>query len=150
MTSRTDLARVLLAAVRLTMVTAGLLAPGLVIRRLDIDPTTQPAMRYPLRMFGIRTVLIGAELLTPDKRRRWHAERLAPVVHGSDTVSALLAWQLGDLPRRAGVMATAISAANLLLAVVNLRSQRPEPPRLRFWGALPRRSGRSRGSLRAH
>jgi hypothetical protein len=144
MTARTDLARVLLAAVRLTMGTAGLLAPGLVIRRLDIDPRTQPAMRYPLRMFGIRTVLIGAELLTPDTRRRWHAERLAPVVHGSDTVSALLAWQLGDLPRRAGATATAISAVNLLLAVVNLRSQRPEPPRRRPGGAFSLRSARAR------
>jgi len=144
MTSRTDLARVLLAAVRLTMGTAGLVAPGLVIRRLDIDPVTQPAMRYPLRMFGIRTVLIGAELLTPDTRRRWHAERLAPVVHGSDTVSALLAWQLGDLPRRAGGMATAISAVNLLLAIVNLRSHRAEPPRRRLDAVLPRRRLRSR------
>ncbi|WP_216870680.1 hypothetical protein [Modestobacter excelsi] len=144
MTPSTDLARVLLAAVRLTMGTAGLLAPGLVIRRLDIDPTTQPGMRYPLRMFGIRTVLIGAELLTPDTRRRWHAERLAPLVHGSDTVSAFIAWQLGDLPRRAGAMATAISAVNLVLSIVNLRSHRPEPPRRRFAAGLPRRAPRCR------
>ena len=70
MTSSGDLPRVLLAGVRLTMGTAGLLAPGLVSRRLDIDPAIQPGMRYPLRMFGIRTVLIGAELLTPDAPRR--------------------------------------------------------------------------------
>ena len=75
MTSGADLARVLLAGVRLTMGTAGLLAPDLVIRRLAIDPATQSGMRYPLRMFGIRTVLIGAELLTPDAGRRWHARR---------------------------------------------------------------------------
>jgi hypothetical protein len=124
MTSGADLARLLLAGVRLTMGTAGLLAPGLVIRRLDIDPATQPGMRYPLRMFGIRTVLIGADLLVPDARRRWHAERLAPVVHGSDTVSAFLAWRRGDLPRQAGAMATAISAVNLVLALVNLAARR--------------------------
>ena len=129
MTSDADLARVLLAGVRLTMGTAGLLAPGLVIRRLDIDPAAQPGMRYPLRMFGIRTVLIGAELLTPDARRRWHAEQLAPVVHGSDTVSAFLAWRRGDLPRRAGAMATAISAVNLVLALANLGARRRRPPR---------------------
>ena len=129
MTANDDLARVLLAGVRLTMGTAGLLAPGLVIRRLDIDPATQPGMRYPLRMFGIRTVLIGAELLTPDARRRGHAEQLAPVVHGSDTVSAFLAWRRGDLPRRAGAMATAISAVNLALSLVNLGARRRHPPR---------------------
>lgn len=143
MTSRTDLARVLLAGVRLTMGTAGLVAPGLVIRRLDIDPAKQPGMRYPLRMFGIRTVLIGAELLTRDAGRRWHAERLAPVVHGSDTASAFLAWQLGDLPRRAGVMATAISAVNLVLSVINLRSRPPEPPLRRLGAGRRLRSFRS-------
>jgi hypothetical protein len=142
MISRADLPRVLLAGVRLTMGTAGLLAPGLVIRRLDIDPTAQPGMRYPLRMFGVRTVLIGAELLTRDPRRRRHATRLAPVVHGSDTVAALLAWQLGDLPRRAGAMATAISAVNLVLAVTNLAAGRHRPPARRpgLW------SGRRRPS----
>ena len=134
MTSGADLARVLLAGVRLTMGSAGLLAPGLVIRRLDIDPATQPGMRYPLRMFGIRTVLSGAELLTPDARRRGHAEQLAPVVHGSDTVSAFLAWRRGDLPRRAGAMVTGISAVNLVLSLVSLGARRRHPPRrlLRF------------------
>ena len=144
MTSGTDLARVLLAGVRLTMGTAGLLAPDLVIRRLAIDPATQSGMRYPLRMFGIRTVLIGAELLTADTPRRWHAERLAPVIHGSDTVSALLAWRRDDLPRRAGATATAISAVNLVLSIVNLRSHRSEPPRRRFAAGLPRRAPRCR------
>lgn len=124
MTSGADRARVLLAGVRLTMGTAGLLAPDLLIRRLSIDPATQPGMRYPLRMFGIRTVLIGAELLVPDARRRWHAERLAPVVHGSDTVSAFVAWRRGDLPRRAGVLATTVSAVNLVLALVDLAARR--------------------------
>ena len=140
MTSNADLARVLLAGVRLTMGTAGLLAPGLVIRRLDIDPAVQPAMRYPLRMFGIRTVLIGADLLAPDARRRGYAEQLAPVVHGSDTVSAFLAWRRGHLPRRAGAMATTISAVNLLLSLVALTSRHRRPPRRR-WGR-PARSPR--------
>lgn len=130
MTSEVRLARVLLAGVRLTMGTAGLLVPDLVIRRLGIDPASQPAMRYPLRMFGIRTVLIGADLLADDDPRRQHAELVAPVVHGSDTVAAFLAWRRGDLPPRAGTMATAISAVNLVLAVVNL-AMRPRP-------ALPR------------
>ena len=129
MTSSTDLARVLLAAVRLTMGTAGLAAPGLVIRRLGIDPATQPAMRYPLRMFGIRTVLIGADLLADSGCRRQQAELLAPVIHGSDTVAAFLARRRGDLPARAGAMATAISAINLVLAVVNLASRRRPAPR---------------------
>jgi hypothetical protein len=115
-----DTARVLLAGVRLTMGTAGLLAPDLVIRRLGADPARQPAMRHPLRMFGIRTVLIGADLLRKNGPDRRHAELVAPVIHGSDTASAFLAWRHGDLPGRAGVLATAVSAVNLTLALANL------------------------------
>jgi hypothetical protein len=142
MTANTDIARVLLAGVRLTMGSAGLLVPDLVIRRLAIDPASQPAMRYPLRMFGIRTVLIGADLLSSSGSRRQHAERVAPVVHGSDTVAALLAWRRGDLPPRAGAMVTAISAVNLALAVATLAS-RPDRS-----GALPSGPGRSMGDPR--
>jgi hypothetical protein len=145
MTSKRDLARVLLAGVRLTMGTAGLLVPGLVIRRLGIDPAAQPAMRYPLRMFGIRTVLIGVDLLTGDRPRREQAELLAPVVHGSDTVAAFLARQRGDLPAQAGTMATAISAVNLALSLVNLATRPHRPPRRRpvARGGNPRRRRRS-------
>jgi hypothetical protein len=131
-----DPARILLAGVRLTMGTAGLVAPGLVIRRLDIDPTAEPGMRYPLRMFGIRTVLIGADLLRRNGPDRRHAELLAPIVHGADTISASLAWRRGDLPPRAGAMATAISAGNLVFSLANLalpprwsvKAQHTEPP----------------------
>jgi hypothetical protein len=127
MTRVADVARVLLACVRLTMGTAGLLAPGMVIRRLDIDPSVQPGMRYPLRMFGIRTVLIAADLLRRNGPDRRHAVLLAPVVHGTDTVSAYLAWRRGDLPPRAGTMTTAISVVNLILALVSL-AMAPRPP----------------------
>jgi hypothetical protein len=115
-----DPARVLLAGVRLTMGAAGLLAPGVVIRRLGIDPAEEPGMRYPLRMFGVRTVLIGLDLLGPNGPERRHAELQAPVVHGTDTVSAFLAWRRSDLPPRAGALATAISAVNLTLSLANL------------------------------
>jgi hypothetical protein len=137
MTSNEDIARVLLAGVRLTMGSAGLLVPDLVIRRLGIDPASQPAMRYPLRMFGIRTVLIGADLLSTSSSRRQHAKLVAPVVHGSDTVAALLARRRGDLPPRAGAVVTAISAVNLALALVALAS-RPDHS-----GARPSGPGRS-------
>jgi hypothetical protein len=137
MTTNSDIARVVLAGVRLTMGSAGLLVPDLVIRRLAIDPASQPAMRYPLRMFGIRTVLIGADLLSASGSRRQHAELVAPVVHGSDTVAAFLARRRGDLPPRAGAMVTAISAVNLALALVTLVS-RPDHP-----GAQPSGPGRS-------
>jgi hypothetical protein len=95
MTSNTDIARVLLVGVRL-MGTAGLLVPELVIHRLGIDPDTQPAMRYPLRMFGIRTVPIGAgmrwlaDTTTTSVILRHHPE-LRPAMRA--VPNAFQAWQ---------------------------------------------------------
>ena len=42
-------------------------------------------------MFGIRTVLIGAELLMQTGDRRAEALRRAILIHASDTLAALLA-----------------------------------------------------------
>src|SRR5438477_5115801 len=58
-----DLARVLLAVVRLVNGAAALAVPGVVARQIGVDPDTNPGALYVLRMFGIRTVLIGVELL---------------------------------------------------------------------------------------
>lgn len=113
-------ARKALAAVRLFNGSVALVAPHVLLRRLGTDPTLDRSGTYPFRMFGIRTVLIGADLLLLDGRELRRARQLAVVIHGSDTVSAALAWRSGDLPRRAGMTATAISAVNTALALAAL------------------------------
>lgn len=68
-------------------------------------------------MFGIRTVLIGLDLLLlrgADLRR---AERLAVLIHASDTVAAAVTTVRGDLGRRPGITSIVISAVNTALAV---------------------------------
>ena len=55
-----ELAWQALALIRLVNGGLALVAPRWLARRLGVDPTAQPAMLYALRMFGIRTVLIGA------------------------------------------------------------------------------------------
>jgi hypothetical protein len=114
-------ARTLLASIRIANGVAGLLAPELVLRRLGVDTRLDRSGTYPFRMFGIRTVLIGADLLLlrGDDRRR--ASRLAVLIHATDTVSAAVTGVRGDLPRKAAILATGISAANTLLAVTALR-----------------------------
>jgi hypothetical protein len=112
-----DSARVALAAIRAVNGAAALLAPRLLARRLDVEYAAGP-LSYPFRMFGIRTVLIAGDLLVRDPAVRRHALRAALVVHGSDTASAAYAGVKGELPRRAAVLTTAISATNLALAVV--------------------------------
>ena len=81
-------------------------------------------MGYPFRMFGIRTILIGVDLLSRDPEVRRHAVRAAPLIHASDTVSAWAAGKLGALPPKAAKTATTISAVNLALALLAKRGSR--------------------------
>ncbi|MEU1184415.1 hypothetical protein ABZ464_43750 [Streptomyces sp. NPDC005820] len=107
-----------LAAIRVFNGATGLLAPELLIRRLDPDRAPQsPAAVYAFRLFGIRTVLLGLDLLTH------HGERLREdlhegiLIHASDTATAALLGLSGRLPPRTAILTTLISATNTALAV---------------------------------
>jgi hypothetical protein len=113
-----DAARVTLAVIRLINGGLGLLVPGFLIRRLGGDPATSATATYALRMFGVRTVIMGADLLRPAGPIRDHAVQIAPIVHASDTVAAALLGVKGKVPRRVAVMTVAISACNTALAIV--------------------------------
>ncbi|MGX1507628.1 UNVERIFIED_CONTAM: hypothetical protein RKD43_006253 [Streptomyces graminofaciens] len=74
-------------------------------------------MIYVLRMFGVRTVVLGAELLflkDPDELDR--ALRVGTLIHTSDALSAARAGQEGTLARGPAMAATAISTVNVALA----------------------------------
>ena len=117
----TSLARKTLAAVRLVNGTLGLLAPQLLLRRLGTDPTADRSGYYPFRMFGIRTLVIGVELLVLKGDQRRRAVRLAVLIHASDTVSAAVAGIRGDLAPKPAVLTTAVSATNTALAIIATR-----------------------------
>jgi hypothetical protein len=110
-------ARVALAAIRLANGSGALLAPSFYARRMGFDPEEHPPAVYVLRLFGVRTVLIGLELLKSDPAARERALAVAPWIHASDTLAAALAGAGGLLPRRAASTAVAVSGTNLLLAV---------------------------------
>ena len=112
-----DSARVGLAAIRIFNGSLGLVVPRLLARRMGADAEAGAAV-YAFRMFGIRTVLIGADLLARDPEVRRHALRLALLVHVSDTLSAISAGVRHEVPRRAAVTATAISSLNVALSVL--------------------------------
>lgn len=116
-----DAARLALAAVRLLNGAIGLVAPAVAARRIG---TPEGAPLYPWRMFGIRTVIIGAELLSRDPELRGKAVRLALPIHASDTASAAIGGMLGETSRRTSLMLTAISGTNTLLALLARRTLR--------------------------
>jgi hypothetical protein len=110
-------ARRLVAAIRIVNGTLGLLAPARLAARLGADPAESPALLYALRMFGVRTIVIGRDLWRGDPG----AVRAAPLIHASDTVAAALAAASGRVPRRTAALITAISALNTLLALASRR-----------------------------
>ena len=114
-----DYARIALAAIRLFNGAAALFAPRILLRSLEADPDKSAAALYAFRMFGVRTIIIGAQLLLPDGDVRRQALRTAPIIHASDVAAARLA----GLPPRAARTTTIISAVNTILAVL------AQPPR---------------------
>ena len=113
-------ARILLACIRLFNGLAALVVPGVLARRLGIDPAANPGALYVLRMFGVRTVLIGAELLMQKGDRLDDALRQAVLIHASDTLAAFLATLSSAFPKQGRVI-VGISAVNTLLALIASR-----------------------------
>jgi hypothetical protein len=106
-----------LAAIRLVNGTLGLLAPQVLVRRTSADPTTTEPY-YAFRMFGVRTVVLGLDLLTLTGPAQERARTQAVIIHATDTAAALLGGLRGDVPPRVARTTVAISALNTALAVV--------------------------------
>jgi hypothetical protein len=116
-------ARLALAAIRLTVGTTALFAPKTFARRLEIDPDAQPAVLYIARMFGIRTIFIGADILVPDGALRNQALRAGVMIHMSDATAAAIAGLRRQLPPRAAMMAMLLSILNATLALIARRGR---------------------------
>lgn len=121
-------ARKILALIRIVNGAAGLLAPEKLLGRLGVDTAQDRSGTYPFRMFGIRTVIIGLELLMLRGAELRRAEKLAVLIHASDTVSAAVTAARGDLPRKPGLVAIGISAINTALAVTAWKGGRDVLP----------------------
>src|SRR5260370_41502839 len=105
-----DYGRVLLGGMRLFNGAAAIFTPKLLARQFGDNPNS--AVIYALRLFGVRTIIVGIELLVPDEGLRASALRYAIPIHASDTLSAALAGMQGQLPSRTSIMLTAISGIN--------------------------------------
>ena len=110
-----DYARLALAGVRLLMGSLALVAPARLARRLGVEAAEDSQVVYVLRLFGIRTVVLGVE------RLRARALSRGVVIHATDVVAAVLAGAQHQLPRRAATAAALISLTNTALAVAGRR-----------------------------
>jgi hypothetical protein len=115
---RRDAARTALAAIRIVNGTAALLAPELLLGRLGVDTTRDPSGAYPFRLFGVRTIVIGLDLLLLSGKELQRATKLAVLIHAADTISAAVTTVRGDLPGKQGLVTIGISAVNTGLGLV--------------------------------
>lgn len=111
-------ARGTLAAIRIVNGAAALFAPAVLAHRLGGRSTAAEESLYALRLFGIRTILIGRDLISKDEAVRREALRIAPLIHGSDVLAASFLARSGQLPRAQGRLLVTISAVNLGLCLL--------------------------------
>jgi hypothetical protein len=100
-TSRST-ARYTLAAIRLFNGGTALFAPEKLARGLGADPQANGVVIYALRLFGIRTVMIGTELLVLRGKALDRSLRKEVLIHAGDTIAAAAAGAKGYLPPRTG------------------------------------------------
>ncbi len=109
-----------LGGIRLLNGTLGLVAPERLIERIDPGSSPNPASVYAFRLFGIRTVLLGAELLTCRGEERQRLVRQGVLIHASDTVTSAMLGVRGLVPPRTSLMLVLISGMNTALAIAAL------------------------------
>jgi hypothetical protein len=110
-------ARLLLAGIRLFMGLSALAIPETLGRSVGVDPQDRAAV-YFIRLFGVRTVVLGVELLVTTGRRREEALRTGVAIHVADAGSAAVAGLTGRLAPRAALTTTGISTVNACLAKI--------------------------------
>ena len=120
-----SVARTSLGLIRILNGALGLFAPHVLIGRIDSRQPPSPAAIYAFRLFGVRTILIGRDLLVLRGEALDRALEAAPLIHASDTVSAALITVTGQVDRRRGGMLIGISALNTVLALRAHRALRP-------------------------
>lgn len=112
-------ARYALGVVRVVNGVLGLVAPTFIARRLgDEQPERNAAAIYGIRLFGVRTIVIGLDLLRPPGEALDRAVRAAPFIHGSDTATVLTLQRRKVLPPEMARPLAAISGVNTVLAVL--------------------------------
>ena len=116
-------ARVLLAGVRLVNGTVSLVAPATFARRIGVEPEENGPSLYALRLFGVRTILIGSELLSRNPEVRARALRVAVGIHLSDTIAAAAAGASRQLPPKGAKTAVITSSLNTVLALIARRAR---------------------------
>jgi len=110
-----DHARLALATIRLVNGTLALLAPNTLLRRLGADPAVNKVAIYPMRMFGILTIVLAVQLLIDAPSPE--TDRFGVLIHATDAATAITAGVRRQLLPRVAMRTAGISLTNTALAV---------------------------------
>jgi len=110
-------ARYALAGIRIINGGLALAAPSVIIERFGEKPGDDSAAVYGLRMFGVRTVVLGVDLLTLTGSSLRRALGQAVIIHGTDTATAAALGLSGRVKPGTAIPLTLISMTNTVLAV---------------------------------
>ena len=122
-------AKYALGTIRLVVGSVALSAPDRLVKTYGADPASNGAAIYTLRLFGVRTIYLGFQLVLGDGDVLDDALRAAVPIHACDTISAVIAGISGQLPRKAALTGTALSSLNTILAVLANRHPKPASTR---------------------
>lgn len=127
--SVSDASRKTLAGIRIFNGAVGLFAARRMAAQLGSDLRDDATFVYPARMFGVRTLVLGVDLLRlrGDAASQRRILREAVLIHATDTAAAAYAGYKRELPTKVARLTTTISAVNTVLAVVSLVTA-PKPP----------------------
>jgi hypothetical protein len=115
---RRKVARTILGVVRLVNGAGATFAPKFMAKRFGVDAEANPSVIYIMRLFGVRTIILGLELLLlKDDDKIRDAVRIGVVIHASDATAAIIAGVRGQLPVKAAATGAVISGVNTALAV---------------------------------
>jgi hypothetical protein len=117
-----EAARFALAGIRILNGSLALIAPDVIIGRFGEQPASDNAAKYGLRMFGIRTVVLGVDLVALRGKPLRRALGQAVIIHGTDTATAALLGVSGHVKPRTAVPLTLISLTNTVLAITAYRA----------------------------
>jgi hypothetical protein len=119
-------ARRTLAVIRVVNGGLALIAPGVITGRFGEQPALSGAAVYGLRMFGIRTVLLGVDLATLSGEPLRRALRQAVLIHATDTAAVVLLGLTGRARPRTAIPLALISMTNTALAITACLAERAE------------------------
>ncbi len=118
-------ARYALGGIRVVNGTLALVAPAVIQERMG-DPVagSNAAAVYGLRLFGVRTVVLGADLIRLRGEALRHAVRSALLIHAGDTATVLLLLRNRQLSPELARPLALISGLNTVLAATAFLADR--------------------------